>query len=281
MKRLELLVAVALIAQVSLAWAETPVERGAYLTSSIMACGNCHTPRGPDGAPQMDKQFSGGMRFDTPGFDVTASNITPDAETGIGAWSEADIRKLLTTGTRPNGVQVAPIMPYNFYQGLTSSDLDAITAYLKSIPAVKNQVPGPVYKTHLLPTPYPDAQKPVTDAAMSDPLVRGRYLATIGHCMECHTPLAQGRLQFDTGMGKGGRQFDGPWGISTSANITSSKVSGIGNVSDADIKRAITEGIARDGHRMKPPMGYSAYARLSEQDVNALVAWLRTVPPID
>ncbi len=99
--------------------------------------------------------------------------------------------------------------------------------------------------------------------------------------MECHTPLEQGRLQFDTAMGKGGRQFDGPWGVSISANITSSRASGIGNAGDADIKRAITQGIGKDGRKLKPPMAFNAYARLSEQDVNALVAWLRTVPPID
>jgi mono/diheme cytochrome c family protein len=130
-------------------------------------------------------------------------------------------------------------------------------------------------------TPYPDAQKQVTDTAMRDPLVRGRYLAMIGHCMECHTPMAQGRHQFDTAFGKGGTEIPGPWGVSIAANITTSKRSGLGNASDADIKRAITQGIGKDGRKLKPPMDYAAYARLTEQDLNALVAWVRSLPPKD
>lgn len=284
MKRLELpvvVVASVLVVQASLAGAETLVERGGYLVNTIMSCNNCHTPRGPGGVFQMDKQLSGGLRFDLPPFTATASNITPDPETGIGRWSEADIKRLMTTGIRPDGTHVAVIMPTNFYKGLAPRDLDAIVAYLKSIPAVKNQVPTPVYRVALQSTPYPDAQKPSADADSSDPVARGRYLAMIGHCMECHTPSSQGRAQFDMALGKGGQEFPGPWGVSTSANITSSKTAGIGNASDADIRRAITQGIGKDGRKLKPPMAFDAYARMTDQDLNALVAWLRTVPPID
>jgi mono/diheme cytochrome c family protein len=276
-----MLCVIALLAQVPAASAQAPVERGKYLVSTIMACGNCHTPRDPSGVLQMDKQFSGGRRFNTPAFDVTASNITPDKETGIGAWDDAAIKKLMTAGVRPDGVQVAPIMPFSFYKGLTPGDLDAVVAYLKSIPPVKNQVPPPVYKMPVHATPYPDAEKPVADAAMRDPPVRGRYLATLGHCMECHTPISQGRHEFDTALGKGGREFPGPSGVSVSSNITSSKQSGLGNASDADIKRAITQGIGKDGRKLKPPMAFAAYAGLTDQDLNALVVWVRSLPPLD
>src|ERR1700758_3544832 len=103
--------------------AETTVERGSYLVNTIMTCGNCHSPKGP---PDViaGKDFSGGLRFDVPPFDVTAPNITPDKETGIGAWSDADLKKLLRTGVRPNGVQIAVVMPTAFYQVLTARDLD-------------------------------------------------------------------------------------------------------------------------------------------------------------
>jgi mono/diheme cytochrome c family protein len=268
-----------LLAQVSLARAETPVERGAYLVNSIMACGNCHTPRGPGGVLQMDKQLSGGLRFDEPVFDVTASNITPDPETGIGRWSDADIKKLMTTGLRPSGVPVAPIMPVNFYKGLKPADLEAIVAYLKSVPAVKNQVSAPVYKINVQATPYPDVEKPATDADTRDPLKRGRYLAMIGHCMECHTPMNQGgHHEFDTALGKGGREFPGPWGVSVSSNITPSK-KGLAGVTDWDIKKAITQGIGHDGRKLKPPMAFDAYARMTDQDLDALIIWVRSLPP--
>ena len=87
-------------------FAQTPVERGAYLVNAVMGCDGCHTPRGPGGF-DMSKRFSGGSQvFDEPQFTVKGSNITPDRETGIGAWSDADIRKMMTEGVRPNGVPV-------------------------------------------------------------------------------------------------------------------------------------------------------------------------------
>jgi mono/diheme cytochrome c family protein len=271
---------VALVALTAVARAQTPVERGDYLVNGIMACGNCHTPKGPGGVPQNDKLLSGGLRFNEAPFDVTGSNITPDPETGIGRWSDADIKKLLTTGVRPDGVQVAPIMPYGFYKGMMPKDLDAVVVYLKSIPAVKNQVVAPVYKMAAHATPYPDAQKATVESDLRDPVARGRYLAMLGHCMECHTPMAQGRHEFDK-AGKGGREFNGPWGVSVSSNITSSKKSGLGNADVAAIKRAITEGIGHDGRRLKPPMDFPAYARITGQDLDALVAWVRSLPPLD
>lgn len=276
--------AITLVAQIAGAQAQTQttlVQRGDYLVNTIMSCGNCHTPRGPGGVMVMEKQLSGGLRFDEPVFDVTASNITPDKETGIGNWSDADIKKLMTTGFRPDGVQVAPIMPFAFYKTMLPRDLDAVVAYLKSIPAVKNQVAAPVYKVAVKATPYPDAQKHMSEAEMRDPVARGRYLAMIGHCMECHTPMAKGHHEFTTAFGKGGREFPGPWGRSISANITSSKKSGLGNVSDAAIKRAITQAIGHDGRPLKPPMAYELYAKMTDEDLTALVAWVRSLPPVD
>lgn len=258
------------------ATAQSPVERGAYLVNTIMTCQNCHTPMGP-GGPQFDRALSGGLRFDEPVFDVVASNITPDPETGIGKWSTEDIKKLLTTGVRPNGVPVAPVMPTAFYKVIPPADLDAIAAYLKSVKPVSNQVPAPVYKVALGREDVPGVSAPMPASDFGDPVKRGFYLATIGHCMECHTPMVNGRHDFSQ-LGKGGREFPGPWGVSTSRNITSSKTAGLGNWSDADIKRAITQGLHVDGTKLKPPMGYPFYARMTDGDLNDLVAWVRTLP---
>jgi hypothetical protein len=98
--------------------------------------------------------------------------------------------------------------------------------------------------------------------------------------MECHTPFGTpgAGADFQSSLGKGGREFPGPWGTSTSRNITSSKASGIGDWSDADIKRAITQGVRKDGSSLKPPMGYAYYARMTDGDLDAMVAYLRTVP---
>ena len=96
-----------LLASVSLllapAKAETPVERGSYLVNTILACGNCHTPKTPEGDPIAEKELSGGgISFTTPAFNAVAANITPDKETGIGLWSDEDIKRALTEGQRPS-----------------------------------------------------------------------------------------------------------------------------------------------------------------------------------
>ena len=125
------------------AFAETPTERGSYLVNTIMTCGNCHSPKGPPNVV-AGKDFSGGLRFNVPGaFDVTAPNITPDKQTGIGTWSAADIKNLLLTGLRPNGTPIA-VMPTGFYDILLPSDLDAIVTYIQSIKPVSNKVRDPI-----------------------------------------------------------------------------------------------------------------------------------------
>src|SRR6185437_15320225 len=108
------------------------IKRGDYLVNTIMTCGNCHSPKGPQG-DIPGKHFSGGLSWDEPPFKVTAPNITEDKETGIGEWSDADIKHLLRTGLRPNGTPIATVMPTGFYGIITDRDLDAIVAYLRTI----------------------------------------------------------------------------------------------------------------------------------------------------
>jgi mono/diheme cytochrome c family protein len=255
------------------------VARGKYLVDTVMTCHNCHTPRGPNGLA-MDKALSGGARFDERPFDVYAANITSDRETGIGSWSVDDIKKLLTTGVRPNGVPVANVMPTGFYRILTDDDLTAIASYVHSLPPVSNKVPAPVYKIPLPQTAVPNADKPYTKADLGDKVKRGFYLVTIAHCMECHSPLGPKGRDFAK-MGGGGFEFKGPWGVSVSRNITSSKTKGLGAWTDAEIKRAVTQGVSRDGSKLKPPMGFEFYAKMKPEDLDDLVAYIRTVPAID
>ena len=262
--------------------ADSPLQRGDYLVNTILACGNCHTPRDAKGDLIKEKALSGGRLFSTPAFVVTTSNITPDAETGIGRWSDADIKRALIEGIRPDhhslsGVPLAAIMPANFYKALLPEDLDAIVAYLRSVKPVHNAIAAPEYKAPVHRDPYPDAENGFDKASFADPVKRGAYLATIGHCMECHSERTRGISDYKAGLGRGGRVFpEGP----TAANITSHGTAGIGGWSDAEIVRAITHGISRDGHPLKPPMGFSYYAGLKESDLADIVAYLRTVPPL-
>ena len=280
MIRVGLFIIVAVASYSSGAAAQTAVERGAYL-ANVMTCHNCHTPMGPNG-PVFDRAFSGGPQvFNDPAFTVKGANITPDPETGIGKWSDDDIRKVIRTGVRPNGTPLASIMPTGFYEIMTPSDLDDLVAYIRSVKPIANKVADPVYKASSARQILPGAEKPMPAADFADKTKRGFYLSAIAHCMECHSPAAGGQPNLKQALGKGGQEFKGPWGVSISRNITSHPAKGLGNWSDDEIKRAITQGVSRDGTKLKPPMGYAYYAKMTGADLDALVAYLRTVPGME
>ncbi|MBJ3776349.1 c-type cytochrome [Acuticoccus sp. 2012] len=259
--------------------AESSAERGDYLVNTVMACGNCHTPVGPNG-PMMERALSGGLRFETPDFTVHAPNITQDAATGIGGWSDAEIKRAIVEGVRPDGALLAPVMPTTFYQVLTGDDLDAIVAYLRTVPAVEATTPPRSFSALPEAHPFPGAEAPIPEAERAADVVRnGFYLATIAHCMECHVAWTPTGPDPVNGLGAGGREFPGPWGVSVASNITSHPEHGLGGWSDEEIARAITTGVSRDGSRLKPPMGFGYYAGMTPEDVGAIVAWLRTLPP--
>jgi mono/diheme cytochrome c family protein len=256
------------------------VKRGDYLVNTVLTCGNCHTPKTPQGADIMDKAFSGGLHFDEPPFDVTAANITPDKETGIGSWTDAQIKKLLHTGIKPNGTPVAAVMPTGFYDIMTERDLNSIVAYLPTLKPVKNKVPDPINKFPAPRTEVPGGDKPYTEAMLKNKLKKGFYLVTIAHCLECHTPLGpKGVRQMTTRLGAGGFELKGPWGVTVSRNITSSKDKGIGAWTEAEIKRAITTGVDKDGRHLRPPMGFAYYAKMTSGDLDAIVAFIRPCRP--
>lgn len=273
--------------------AETPLERGRYLVESILGCGNCHTPKSPTGEPIMERNLAGGITVTVPPFTATASNITPDRDTGIGAWSDEEIKRAIVAGVRPGhgrlpNTTLASVMATPFFKALLPRDLDAVVAYLRSVKSVRNETPAPVYRMPLHHDAYPDAERGFAEAEMSDPVRRGAYLVTIGHCMECHSPREKGVSDYKR-LGAGGRVFNAQvvqglpadWPGSRAANITSHPTAGLGRWSDDEIKRAIARGISRDGRRLQPPMAFAWYARMTEVDLNAIVAYLRTVPPIE
>ena len=262
--------------------AETLVERGDYLVNHLMACSNCHSPR-VNGVPT--RALSGGVQlFNEPWFTVKGANLTSDRDTGLGAWSDDDIKRAITQGVRPNGTPLAEVMPSAFYRILTPRDLDAIIAYLRTVPAVRNEVPAPIYKAEAPPSAYPLAATRLNEADLADPLKRGLYLSTLGHCMACHSRVSSDApADYVKAFGKGGRLFKGPWGETLAANISADRKAGLGAWSDTDLRRALTEGVRPDGRRLKPPMiDYVAYYRTwNAADIDALVAWVRTIPPVE
>ncbi len=283
MARLAIALAAVLATAAGNTSAQTPVERGGYLVNAVMACDGCHTPRDKSGAFIMERRFSGGMQtWDTPAYLVKGSNISPDRETGIGAWSDDEIKRSIRDGIHRLGRPIAPQMPFPFYKILTERDLDAIVAYLRSVAPVRNEVQAPVYRAAMPVELVPGATKPFTEQDMRDPVKRGFYLATIGHCMECHGRRADRTPDYQNSWGKGGYVFTEPWGSAVTSNITSHPKSGLGAWTDAEIRRALTQGVSRDGRPFKPPMARQIYfSRMTDADLDAIVAWIRTIPPLE
>jgi mono/diheme cytochrome c family protein len=261
---------------------EAPVERGSYLVNTIGACGSCHG-RDASGNMRTDNTLAGGFVFN--GIEpelghVIAPNITPDRDTGIGKWSEADIVAALRNGKRPDGSIIGPPMPIPVYRELSDQDATAIAAYLLSVKPVKNSVEKSQYK---VPLP-PDYGPPVTDVDSplpTDKVAYGGYLATVGHCELCHTPPATDKpFNMDLAFA-GGRPFPSFSGIpaTVSRNITSDPDQGLGKWSDQDIKNAITKGIRPDGTKLTGPMPFDWYAKMTPTDIDAIIAYLRTIRP--
>jgi mono/diheme cytochrome c family protein len=258
--------------------AETPLERGAYLMNGIVACGNCHTPQGPEG-PVPGLELAGGMPIEDPAFTAYATNLTPDPKTGLGRWSDADIITAIREGRRPDGSILGPPMAFPFYRDISDTDVAAIVAYLRSVKPVENPVQKSEFRMPLPPNWGPPVGS-VPDVPRTDTVAYGAYMAgPLGHCMECHTPrLPNGELDM-TRLGAGGNEFRGPWGLSVSRNLTSDKEEGLGKWTDAQIKATITSGVRPDGARLNPPMGFHFYRNINDEDLSALVAYLRTLPP--
>jgi uncharacterized protein YjiS (DUF1127 family)/mono/diheme cytochrome c family protein len=133
------------VALSSMAFAQDArVGRGKYLVT-LGGCTDCHTPGYFFGKPDMARYLGGSeVGFEIPGLGVFhGPNLTPDQETGLGKWSAEEIGKAITAGERPDGRILAPIMPWHAFANLTGEDVGAIVAFLKSLPPVRNKVPGP------------------------------------------------------------------------------------------------------------------------------------------
>jgi len=263
--------------------AEDLLARGEYLVEGIVGCGNCHNGRDANGELIPGREFAGNFVIEEPIFTAYAPNISPDVETGIGAWTDEEIERAIRSGINRDGRMMGPPMAFYppFYPNISSEDMDAIIAYLRSVPAVRNQVPAYELRMELPPSWGPPIVEPVLAPPRSDQVAYGEYLAQIGHCTQCHTPLVNGVEDF-TKTGAGMNIYPRPFGYewsAVSANITSDPTVGIGAWTDDEIKRAIVYGISRDGRQLLPFMGFSFYERISDEDLNAIVAYLRSLPP--
>jgi hypothetical protein len=213
-----------------------------------------------------------------PGGQVVAPNITPDRETGIGSWTDAEIDRALQHGISKDGHPLFNLMPYWQYNALTPEDAKSIIVFLRSIPPVHNALP-------VTKLPFPvtvDMKKdliPPLPKNASAQIRHGWYLARIAGCEDCHTPIVRGQ-QPPSMMFAGGMYFQGPFGNVFSLNITPS-ASGIGFMNEGMFSRTLTTGrVNGTGNKLNPIMPFEAFRNLKPADIRALYAFLRTVPKV-
>jgi mono/diheme cytochrome c family protein len=256
------------------------IKRGEYLLNGPVACSNCHASRAQDFSIIPGKEYAGGLQIVDPAFTVFTANITPDKDTGIGSWTDEQIITTIREGKDKNGKIIFPPMPVPTYNNMSDDDVKSIVAYLHTLTPVHNEVPESKWNIPQQAMP-PAKGTPAPDK--SDKIAYGRYIVTaLAHCFECHTgPDANGAPDFEHKLAAGGLLITLAPGIDMRpANITPDPETGIGKWSDADIKKAMTEGITPTGGHVSPPMPFPFFKNMTDEDLNAVIAFLRTIPPI-
>ena len=261
------------------ALAEGPIERGRYLVEVVGACGNCHSPVDANGN-RNGPALSGGPALLSPAFQAYAPNITTGLKTGIGTWTEDQIVAALREGMTPDGHVLRPPMPVPLFRAISDGDAHAIAVYLKTIAPTEHETPASIYKVPM-PTTYGPPVGSIAEPPRENPAVYGAYLAKLGHCMQCHTPIgADGKRDFANRLGAGGLSIDISWGSRVAANITPDPDTGIGSWTDEQVIAALSHGVDKDGAMLSPIMPWPYFQAMRPEDVKAIVAWLRTLKPV-
>jgi mono/diheme cytochrome c family protein len=274
-------IAALILSMPAAARADALLDRGTYLMNGIVACGNCHTPKDADGKAIASRELTGGDAVNSPSFHAVPANLTPDPETGIGKWTDAQIIDAIRNGKRPDGSIIGPPMPIAFYRGMSDDDAKAIVAYLRHLKPVKNDVGKSTYKIQL-PAAYGTPVTSVPAVDPSDKVAYGRYMAhNLGHCMDCHTPMVQGRNDMSR-VGAGGNRFGAPGGgVITSANLTPAATTNTSKWTDAQLKSVIRTGVRPDGSAVVRLMAFDWYKSINDQDMDSLVAYIRSLKAVE
>lgn len=260
--------------------AREAVERGQYIFSVAGGCA-CHTVR--NGMPN-----AGGREFEIPMAKMYSTNLTADRDTGLGGWSDREIRAALTKGVGRNGEKLLPVMPYEAYSGMSDADLTALVAYLRTLKGVRKETPrlksrAPFYRaagTFVWSRFFSRVSSPPPETPQGG-VERGRYLVEhVALCGDCHTPRNFIGAPKPALYLAGTKQ--GPFGASI-PNITPDKESGIGRWSRADIADLLLTGTKPDLDRAGGLMAEviaAGYKKMAREDALAIADYLKTIPPI-
>jgi mono/diheme cytochrome c family protein len=254
---------------------------GAYVFHAA-GCHGCHTAK--DGVA-----LAGGRALETPFGTFFSPNITPDPEHGIGAWSLEDFRRAMRHGVSPDGETYYPSFPYDNFTRMSDADIAALFGYLMAQPASDNAPPE-----HDLSFPYNMRSLlvvwrwlyfepgPRPDDGLDPQLARGRYLAdALTHCGACHTPRTMlGGTDDDLYLAGSAEGAEGD----KVPNITPDATTGIGDWSEGDLLFLLKAGMMPDGDVVSGSMAevvQESTRNYSDEDIAALIAWLRHIPAID
>ena len=258
------------------------VARGEYIVRNVAVCGQCHAAkRGePDGV------LSGGMEFKNWRLGtIRAANLTPDSATGLGTWSEEEIVRALRAGEDRDGDLLAPVMPYEWFNGMSDYDALAVARYLKTLAPVRNDVdndPNLIYKFAKAFVLKPVSARSPTAAPMREPTAAyGKYLAHhVALCADCHTPRSgiQNASDHDKlfiGNAEPPASFP-----AAPSNLTPDNETGIGKWTQQDFLRALETGVTPSADTVHAFMPWQQLRRMTDADLIAIYQYLRTLTPV-
>ncbi|CAN5526954.1 hypothetical protein BH10BAC4_BH10BAC4_21260 [soil metagenome] len=268
------------------------IEHGRYLANTVTVCMDCHSTRdfSKFSGPLMEGTLGkGGDRFDQtlgmPGV-FFPKNITP---TGISRYSDGELYRAITTGVTKEGKAMFPLMPFSYYGRMDREDIYDIIAYVRSIPAITNEVPPsvPDFPLNIILNTLPHKEIPQTKPDKSDILAYGAYMTNAAACAECHTQVDKGQIIPELKY-SGGREFRFPdKSVVRSANLTSDQETGIGKWTEEMFVQRFK--IYADSSFVTPSvapgefnsiMPWMMYSRMDKEDLTAIYTYLKTVKPI-
>jgi hypothetical protein len=262
------------------------LERGRYLvTTAQTPCMMCHSPLDTSGGELKVKagMALAGRHWEPDGAPfVTAPNLTPDAETGIGNRTDDEVARAIREGISHDGRALFPIMPYEKYRHMSDEDAASIVVYLRSVPPIRNPLPPsavPFPLSRLINGVPEPIDTPVT-ADLSTPEKRGEYIAMLAVCRDCHTPMDD-RGNYVKGMefGGGTTMKYGDWKSAASSNLTTA-ATGIPYYTEDLFIEAIRTGKVRS-RALNGMMPTRYFRNFTDQDLKDVFAYLKTLKAVD
>ncbi|HXD77133.1 MAG TPA: c-type cytochrome [Puia sp.] len=267
------------------------IARGRYLCTNVAGCMVCHSTRDTGrfaGPVEEGSLGKGGELFGhdegLPG-DIYAPNLTPYH---LRSWTDGELFRAIATGVSKDGHALFPLMNYPAYGRMDTEDMLSIIAYLRTLPAISNDVPATKldFPVSLIVNTMPAAAAPASQPDSNDAVAYGKYLVTMASCVDCHSPVDKGRVIAGREF-SGGRDFSSGGHSLFSPNLTPDMETGIGTWTRGLFVRRFRQyadsGLAQQrlpAGAAKTPMPWTAFAGMTAHDLGAIYAYLHSVKPI-